>query len=73
MKLPRDLSGRAVLRAFGRLGFVPIRQRGSHVTVWNAATRCAVSIPLHAHLDTGTLAAILEEAGVTVAALRDAL
>ncbi|MBK6657938.1 MAG: type II toxin-antitoxin system HicA family toxin [Proteobacteria bacterium] len=61
-KLPR-ISGAEALRAFQRLGFEKVRQRGSHVIVRNGARGCV--IPLHAELKTGTLAGLLRQADVT--------
>ena len=33
MKLPRDVSGDALVTALRRIGYVKVRQRGSHVRV----------------------------------------
>jgi predicted RNA binding protein YcfA (HicA-like mRNA interferase family) len=64
-KLPR-LSGAETIRALERLGFVQVRQRGSHVVLKRVGpqgtTGCVV--PLHSELATGTLRSILNQAGV---------
>mgnify|MGYP001269031710 CR=1 FL=1 len=61
-KLPR-ISGAEALRAFQRLGFEKVRQRGSHVVVRKGARGCV--IPQHSELKTGTLAGLLRQADVT--------
>ena len=66
-KLPR-VSGAAAIRALERLGFVQVRQRGSHVVLKRAGpervTGCVV--PLHPELATGTLRGILKQAGIAL-------
>lgn len=62
-KLP-VVSGRQAIKALSRLGFAPVRQRGSHV-VMRGRGRTFV-VPLHEALDRGTLRAILREAAVSV-------
>ena len=61
-KLPR-LSGAQLSKALERLGFVQVRQKGSHVVLRRASVGCVV--PLHSELKTGTLASILRQAQVT--------
>jgi len=62
-KLP-VVSGPRAIRALARLGFVSVRQRGSHVVLKGRGRM--VVVPLHAELDRGTLRAILREANVSV-------
>jgi predicted RNA binding protein YcfA (HicA-like mRNA interferase family) len=45
-----------------RLGFVVVRQRGSHVMLRRGAAGCVV--PLHREIKRGTLGGILRQAGV---------
>ncbi len=71
MKLPRDLSGSAVVRALERRGFTVARQSGSHVRLVKAGMR--VTVPLHRSLAVGTLQSILHQAGLTIEALLDSL
>lgn len=70
-KLP-IVSGLEVVHALERLGFVIVRQRGSHIVLRKESTGCVV--PAHRELKTGTLAGILKQAGVStdefLAALR---
>ena len=67
------VSGAEVIRALTRLGFVVVRQRGSHVVLRRNEQGCVV--PNHSALKTGTLAGLLKQAGVSpevfLAALQD--
>lgn len=77
-RLPRDLNGVELARALTVLGYHVTRQAGSHIRL---TTRQAgehhVTIPAHAPLRVGTLAAILadvgEHFGLTRAELLDKL
>lgn len=64
MKLPRDVSGAQAVRALQRLGFVVVRQRGSHVRLAKGALH--VTVPMHSSIAPGTLQSILRQAGVSV-------
>lgn len=46
-----------------RLGFVVVRQRGSHIILRREARGCVV--PNHREVKVGTLAGLLRQAGVT--------
>ncbi len=61
-KLPR-ISGAEAQRALERLGFVKVRQSGSHVVMRRDAKGCVV--PMHSELKVGTLAGVLRQADVT--------
>jgi predicted RNA binding protein YcfA (HicA-like mRNA interferase family) len=60
-KLPR-ISGADAQRALERLGFVKLRQSGSHVIMRRESKGCVV--PMHAELKVGTLAGLLRQADV---------
>jgi predicted RNA binding protein YcfA (HicA-like mRNA interferase family) len=64
-RLPR-ISGRECIAALGRAGFYVVRQKGSHVYVRRDIPFAQLSIPDHRELDTGTLRAIIRQAGLTV-------
>ncbi len=63
----RRVSGEEAVRALERLGFVQIRQRGSHVVLKKQTPEGEVgcAVPLHRELAIGTLRGILRQAGVT--------
>jgi predicted RNA binding protein YcfA (HicA-like mRNA interferase family) len=60
-KLPR-ISGAEAHRALERLGFVKLRQSGSHVIMRRESKGCVV--PMHPELKVGTLAGLLRQADV---------
>ncbi len=62
-KLP-IVSGSEVIRALQRLGFIVIRQRGSHIILRRGSQGCVV--PDHREVKTGTLAGLLKQASVSV-------
>ena len=62
MKLPRDVSGVALVKGLQKLGYIIVRQKGSHVrltTMQNGIHH--VTIPLHDTIKIGTLSTILNE------------
>jgi len=69
-KLPL-LSGRELIRGLVRLGFVIVRQRGSHVFLQRGSDTTV--IPLHDPLKKGTLKAILKQSSVTLDELVEVL
>jgi predicted RNA binding protein YcfA (HicA-like mRNA interferase family) len=66
-KLPR-VSGLETIRALERLGFVRVRQRGSHVIMVKKTTdgKIGCPVPLHDELAPGTLRNILRLAKISV-------
>ena len=61
MRLPRDVSGGALLVSLRRLGYETIRQCGSHVRVTTQVNgEHHEVIPLHNPIKTGTLLSILK-------------
>lgn len=65
-KLSR-VSAIETVRALERLGFVQVRQRGSHVVMKKQIESGEVGcvVPLHNELAVGTLRGILKQAGVS--------
>ena len=65
-KLPR-LSGKEVIRALEKAGFVQKRQRGSHVFMVkeNSETKTPLVVPMHQEIDTGTLLEIIRQSKMT--------
>ncbi|MGO9116743.1 MAG: type II toxin-antitoxin system HicA family toxin [Desulfomonilaceae bacterium] len=63
----RRVSGNDTIRALERMGFVKIRQRGSHVVLKKMSEdKVGCVVPLHRELAIGTLRGILKQAGVTL-------
>ena len=72
MRLPRDLSGDALARALSVLGYEPTRQTGSHLRLTTGERgEHHLTIPRHASLRVGTLAAILGDVAAHFALTRD--
>lgn len=65
-KLPR-LSGKEVIKALNKAGFVSIRQRGSHVFMTKETNegKIPLVVPMHKEIDTGTLLEIIRQAKMT--------
>ena len=58
-KLP-VLSGREIIKALGKIGFVPVRQKGSHIFLRHSDGRRTV-VPLHDEVNKSTLMDILSQ------------
>ncbi|MBL0028135.1 MAG: type II toxin-antitoxin system HicA family toxin [Rhodanobacteraceae bacterium] len=61
MKLPRNLDADDLIKALSRIGYVVVRQTGSHVRLHCSGPVHAITIPNHRPLRVGTLAAILQD------------
>ncbi|MHB1510890.1 MAG: type II toxin-antitoxin system HicA family toxin [Acidimicrobiales bacterium] len=64
--LPR-VTGREVVQALGRMGWVVVVQKGSHAQLKHPSRGGRVTVPLHAGetVGPGLLRSILAQAGVT--------
>ena len=61
MRLPRNVSGGALVTALRRLGYEKVRHRGSHVRITTqAGDEHHEVIPLHDPIRTKTLSSILK-------------
>lgn len=58
------VSGEQLVAALRTIGWVDVRQRGSHVRMKHPDRPLALVVPLHRELKRGTLAGILRDAGV---------
>ena len=66
MRLPRGVSADRVIHALERLGYVAIRQKGSHVRLRHDGPPAhTITVPMHNPLKTGTLHDILSEIAQT--------
>ena len=65
------VSGAEAIGALERLGFVVVRQRGSHVMMRRGSVGCVV--PLHREIKRGTLGGILRQADVDAETFIEAL
>ena len=65
-KLP-VVSGKDLIKALEKSGFVVLRQKGSHVSMekHDADTHWRTIVPMHRELRPGTLHDILKQTGIT--------
>ncbi len=62
------LSGAALIQLLEQVGYVQVRQRGSHVRL-TCPGRTPITVPMHKEIDRGTLRSILREAEIDPADL----
>ena len=69
------VSGRELVRALRRAGFVWLRQKGSHVSMEKRSAEgyWRTVVPLHREIRPGTLSDILNQSGLTKEELADLL
>lgn len=65
-KLPRGLSGKEIRKTLEKAGFYFKRQKGSHIVMRQDKPFSQVVVPDHRSIDTGTLASILDGAGLSI-------
>ena len=68
-----NISGKEVVRAFLRAGWVREGQTGSHVMLTKDGKRATLSIPQHREVKPGTLRGIIRAAEMTVDEFMDLL
>lgn len=70
-----SVSGRELVRALQRAGFVLLRQKGSHVSMEKrlAEGYWRTVVPLHREIRPGTLSDILNQSGLSKEELADLL
>jgi predicted RNA binding protein YcfA (HicA-like mRNA interferase family) len=71
-RLP-TVSGRQCVRALTRIGFLILRQRGSHIVLRKDDPHAQLVVPNHKELDRGTLRAIIRQANLGVQEFIDLL
>ena len=73
-KLP-SVSGERLIRALKRVGFVELRQKGSHVSLERKTPEKTYKtvVPMHHSLSKGTLSDILKQCGLSVEQLLELL
>lgn len=72
MRLPRDLSGKALIEGLKVFGYQSTRQTGSHVRLTtHQRGEHDVTIPVHASLRLGTLSGVLNSVALHFDITRD--
>lgn len=74
MRLPQ-VSGKEVIKALCKFGFVVVRQKGSHVILEKQGSDkvIKITVPIHVNLKKGTLSSIIKEAELTLEEFLDLL
>ncbi len=70
-QVPR-LKGREIVRIFESLGWILVRQRGSHLILVREGHLATLSVPDHKEVAQGTLRSLIKAAGLTPAEFVDA-
>jgi predicted RNA binding protein YcfA (HicA-like mRNA interferase family) len=60
------VSGREVVQAFERDGWIMVRQRGSHMILVKDGRIASLSVPDHREVARGTLRSLIRGSGLTV-------
>jgi predicted RNA binding protein YcfA (HicA-like mRNA interferase family) len=60
------LSPSTVVKAFEKLGWAAVRQKGSHIIMIREGHNATLSIPKHKEVARGTLRGLISRAGLTV-------
>lgn len=63
---PPLFSGKEIIKAFMRLGYRKVGQKGSHIKIKNDSTETILIIPDHKEVDRWTLKTILKAAEISV-------
>jgi predicted RNA binding protein YcfA (HicA-like mRNA interferase family) len=63
---PPLLSGRQVVRAFRKIGYHRVSQKGTHIKIRNDSKEIVLIIPDHREVDRWTLKGIIKDAELTV-------
>jgi predicted RNA binding protein YcfA (HicA-like mRNA interferase family) len=63
-----QVTARDLIAFLKKRGFAEDRQTGSHLTLWNEASRLSVTVPVHTgcNVGRGLAVRILKDAGFTV-------
>lgn len=67
------VSGKEMVKLLEKVGWYATRQRGSHIMMKKSGVYYTLAVPQHKQLAKGTLATLMNEAGLTAQDLRDML
>lgn len=74
MKIPRDLSGRELVKVLARLGYEVSHQTGSHIRLTTLSNgEHHVTVPEHNPIKIGTLNAIMKDVAAHAGLTREEL
>ncbi len=69
--MSKTFSGREVVKALHRIGFVIDHQRGSHIFLHNLEKNISIVVPNHKVVKKGTLNSILKKVNITIKDLKE--
>ena len=69
--MSKVFSGREMVKALHRIGFVVDHQRGSHIFLHNLEKNISVVVPNHKEIKKGTLNSILKKANISIKDLKE--
>jgi predicted RNA binding protein YcfA (HicA-like mRNA interferase family) len=69
--LSKTFSGREIVKALRRVGFVVDHQRGSHIFMHNLERKISVVVPLHKEVKKGVLNNIIKKVGISIEQLKE--
>jgi len=69
--LSKTFSGKQVVKALRRIGYVVDHQRGSHIFMHNLEKNISVTVPNHKELKKGTLNSVIKKVKITLNELKN--
>lgn len=69
--MSKTFSGKQVVKALRRMGYIVDHQRGSHIFMHNLYKNITVIVPSHNELKKGTLNSILKKVELTIEELKE--
>jgi len=69
--MSKVFSGREIIKALHRIGFIVDHQRGSHIFLHNLEKNISVVVPSHKEIKKGTLNSILKKANISIKDLQE--
>lgn len=71
--MSKTFSGKQLVKALRRIGFIVDHQKGSHIFMHNMRRNISVIVPMHKELKKGTLNSIIKKVGITIDKLKELL
>ena len=69
--MSKTFSGKRVVKALRRIGYIVDHQRGDHVFMHNLEKNLSVIVPLHKEIKKGTLNNIIKKVSITIDELKE--
>ena len=69
--MSKIFSGREMVKALHRIGFIVDHQRGSHIFLHNLEKNISIIVPNHKEVKKGTLNSILKKANISIKDLKE--